>query len=155
MIHLISTTEVKRISLLKQFVAHYQSVGVEKFHISVHFESGTEPAKIREGVDRAARSLKPLGVEAILELVCPFDAMNLRAHHDEIQDALTRPDDWIVWADVDEFQMHAEPLAAKIGRYDNNEINICSGFLVDRIARSGKLNEFQPSQSIWRQFPMP
>ncbi len=154
MIHLITTVEAARVDWLKQFIQHYKSLGVQNFHITIQFEETVVLSEICKTKDYAKKILKPFGINDVLDLICPFDAMRLRTHHDNIQNAFVKPDEWIVWADIDEFQMHQKDLNIQAKEFDKAGINICGGFLVDRIARSGKLVNFEPTKPIWSQFPI-
>ena len=106
MIHLICTFEPRRISFLPQFVEHYSLLGVEAFHLSVQLEPNLSPVAREAAKSASSAVLAPYNILLASALVQPFNSHNLRIHHDAIAAAECAMDDWIVWADVDEFQVY-------------------------------------------------
>jgi len=153
MIHLISTTDAARIGWLPQFVNHYRALGVDEFHLSIHFETGTSKDCIIEATARAEQLLDDCGVPLTAVLVCPFDAMATRAHHDLVQAQVSRPDDWNVWADIDEFQVWPDDLKSLVRYASCHEQVFFRGEMIDRISEDGSLPVFDPQKPIWSQFP--
>ncbi|HSU27473.1 MAG TPA: hypothetical protein VLJ68_03770 [Chitinophagaceae bacterium] len=153
MIHLISTVEAARISWLPQFIDHYKELGVDQFHITCQ----VPPDFAQEERERVYKEVKRLlageGIHECQLLVCQFDAMNLRNHHDKIQ-ATIPADHWILLADIDEFHEYAGSLKAIIANCESNGINIIGGDFLDRVGPSGKLEVFDPGQPIWEQYPI-
>ncbi|UVD56982.1 hypothetical protein NE852_23555 [Rhizobium sp. Pop5] len=154
MISLVMTTEPARIGWLPQFVRHYLRQGVCRFEISIQFEPGI-PKVERDRILEGSRSvLGQMEGVTLRELVCTFDAMSLRAHHDEIQSTISKSCDWIVWADVDEFQIHPYPLPVMTSHWTEKGQSACKGYFIDRVARDGSLCAFDPCRTIWSQFPV-
>jgi len=153
MIHLICTLEPVRIPFLFQFIEHYKRLGVEKFHFSVQAEPRTSTADLENHRRAARRELSPLGIELSALLVQPFNARVLRSHHDELQSRQCRAGDWIVWADIDEFQVYPGQFLSLLNFADAYGVDYFEGHLIDRVSQDGNLREFDPVQSIWQQYP--
>ncbi len=153
MTHLISTVEAARISWLPQFIEHYKELGVQQFHITCQVPPEFDPEEKERVYGEVRKILSVEGIHECQLLVCQFDAMNLRNHHDRIQ-ANIPPGDWILLADIDEFQEYGELLDAIINYSDTNGINIIGGDFLDRVGLSGNLEVFDPGQPIWEQFPI-
>jgi len=153
MIHLISTAEHSRLDWLPQFVGHYRALGVERFHISVHFEPTVARAATADACRAAEETLARLGTELFAAVICPFDAGAMRSHHDRVQDRIAGPGDWIVWADLDEFQEYPGALAELLREADEQGYDFFAGSFVDRVAADGRLVNFDPARPIWEQYP--
>jgi hypothetical protein len=153
MIYLICTLEPVRIPFLRQFVEHYIHLGVERFLLSLQVEPDFDPEAIATFRDDANAVLRPFGVELNGVLVRPFSSLALREHHDELQRRFCRDTDWIVWADIDEFQVYPGDFKTLIGLAESYAIDYFRGFFVDRVAEDGKVKAFDPDESIWTQFP--
>ena len=53
-------------------------------------------------------------------MIWPFDSDISRAHQQQVQYQIAAPGDWIVWADVDEFQTYPEPLPDLIAQAERD-----------------------------------
>jgi glycosyl transferase family 2 len=154
MIHLICTLEPIRICFLDQFIEHYAQLGVEKFHFSLQLEPDSTRAYIEEASSEAKRVLKEHDLELGGVLIQPFSSFALRAHHDRLQDAVCRDGDWIVWSDIDEFQVYPGDFKSLIELAQTFDIDYFRGILIDRTTEDGKLKAFDPGESIWKQYPL-
>ncbi len=130
-------------TLLPHFVRHYQSAGVTQFFVAV------EPA-LEEHVARltAGRPVEIVrGLDASESIEGGTAAVsNMRA---EVAD----PDEWVVLADLDEFQMHPRGVVATAAAADAEGANVVRGRLVDRVATDGELKSIGPNDDLWRLFP--
>lgn len=152
-IRLITTVDHGRVPWLGQFVQHYRQLGVHAFHITLHFEPDV-PRPCRERAMQAAAALvEPYDVVISAALVCAYDAPTVRAHHDQVQAQEASAGDWIVWADIDEFQIYPGSLGGLLDEADESQSLYFRGFLIDRVTRTGELAVFDPIRSIWSQFP--
>jgi hypothetical protein len=150
-ITVVCTVEAARVAWLPQFVRHYQAQGLERFHLTVQCPRG----KRRTGEAARRRALKlllPLGVDQVDLLERDFDAMALREHHDEVQDKSGA--EWLVWADIDEFQVYPAPVPMLVADWKRAGIQACTGLFVDRVSRSGKLAPVNLAEPIWGQYPI-
>jgi hypothetical protein len=153
MLHLITTLDESRIEWLPQFLGHYRGLGVERAHLSLHFEPQVSPAVKRQRTDRAAAFAAECGFELTAAIVCVYDTFMLRSHHDQLQSQISDESDWIVWADIDEFQVYPERLPSLIELAERTGIDYFGGVFVDRTTEDGSLPVFDPGRSIWSQFP--
>jgi hypothetical protein len=154
MIVLISTCEPSRLRLVPQFISHYRAQGVERFLLSLQIEPTLADAEVQRARAAAAALAESLNIPPLRELHVKFDAMSLRRHHDWIQFTECYPSDWIVWADIDEFHMFGGDLRCLAESWKRAGFNAARGAFVDRIARDGRLPPFDPSRSIWAQYPV-
>ncbi|MGA2435497.1 MAG: hypothetical protein ABSG25_09450 [Bryobacteraceae bacterium] len=149
----MSTVEEARINWLPQFINHYRNLGVEAFHVSIHFEADIPKHQIVETTARSEKLLDGCGVALSAVLVCPYDAMTTRAHHDHLQAQVPSRDDWIVWADIDEFQLWPGEIKSLLLHASRERLDYFRGEVIDRVSEDGTLTEFDPSESLWSQFP--
>lgn len=153
MIHLICTLEASKIVWLPQFVAHYRSLGVEQFLLTLQQDPALDQASRQANHRRFKSTLDGLGIALSFELLEPYDSMSLTRHHERISDQFVSEDDWMVWCDSDEFQLYPAPLRDLIAECVEEGVQAISGFLIDRIAADGSLPAFDPAQSIWSLYP--
>jgi hypothetical protein len=154
MVHLVCTLSIFQHSFVRQFVEHYRKMGVERFWLTPHVEPRQANSQAADDARQAlAAAFQDVGVQPLPELSGDFDAMFVRRNHDVVQSRIPAAD-WIVWSDLDEFQVYPEPLADLLERADRNGEDALSGEFVDRIGRGGVLREFDPSLRIWGQFPI-
>ena len=153
MVHLICTLEPARINLLPQFIAHYVQLGVQLFHFSIHFEPGLERPGMMRSIQEAEKALEPFSLTLSAVLVCPFSALALREHHDRLQTQHCRNEDWVMWADIDEFHVFPEDFHGLLQFAETARIDYFWGEFVDRVAADGSLKAFDPAQCIWSQYP--
>lgn len=155
MINLICTLEPKKIDWLPQFVAHYRSIGVDRFLLSLQQEPTVAAETRLAQRTRFELALRGLGVTQYFELLESYDSASVCSHHQRITDQFVRKDDWIVWCDSDEFQVYPLPLVEVVHSCLAQGIEAIPGILVDRIAADGNLPEFDPSRSLWEVFSRP
>ncbi len=153
MIHLICTLDPGRIPLLQQFSTHYAHLGVERFHFSLQVEPETDPATIDRSRSAANGILSAWGTQLSTVLMVPFTAQALREHHDRLQQEHCREDDWVVWTDIDEFQIYPGEFKSLLRLADTLGIDYFRGHFVDRVAADGKLKDFEPGEPVWTQYP--
>ena len=154
MIRLIATCEPARLGWLHQFVAHYRHQGVQYFQLSLHLEPGTPATEVASARARAASIAEEVNLPPFREIHEPFDAMALRRHHDHIQNSECATEDWLVWADIDEFHIFGGNLAELTEGWDRAGCNAAGGVFIDRVAREGLLPSFNPMRTIWSQYPL-
>lgn len=81
-----------------------------------------------------------------------FDWEKVTELYNEIK--LTKPNDWWVIADIDEFHLYPnDSLNQLIYDCQENNWDIVRGGFIDRIGRGGKFIELVNNVSIWEQFP--
>lgn len=154
MLHLVCTYSIFQQNRLPQFVAHYRQLGVERFWLTPHVDSGAagSPAAL-EALDALDATAHEAGVQPLPLASYEFDPRVARRHHDALQKEIPSRD-WIVWADLDEFQTYPEPLADVIARAERNGEGAVGGEFVDRIDREGRLPELDTAVPLGEQFPV-
>ena len=152
-IHLFSTFEPARIAWVPQFVDHYRTLGVASFHLSLHLDPNLPYVSTVDACNEAEATLRTAGVSLKAVLVCPFSAEALQSHHACFQRQDCSAEDWIVWSDIDEFQVYPADLPTMIRFAERNQIDYFWGEFVDRISATGALEPFDPRRSIWSQYP--
>ena len=81
-----------------------------------------------------------------------FDWEKVTELYNEIK--LTKPNDWWVIADIDEFHLYPENnLNLLISDCEKNGWDIVRGGFIDRIGRGGEFVQLTNDKSIWEQFP--
>jgi hypothetical protein len=153
MLHLITTLDESRIEWLPQFLAHYRELGVERIHLSLHFEPRVTALVKRQRTEQAVALAAAFGVDLAAVLVCVYDSYVLRTHHNQLQSQIPQASDWIVWADIDEFQIYPDRLPSLIDAAERSGIDYFGGLFVDRTTEDGSLPAFDPGRPIWSQFP--
>jgi hypothetical protein len=135
--------------LVREWVAHYQKLGAERFLIGVHFGPGAD-------AESAERTLDTLG-----ECV-PGGAAHvsrgpwLAETNGDIRDALRQRagDGWHVVADVDEFQQYPGPLPEVLAEYDRLGEVAVEGLLFDRVTASGELTGWDAAAGLDAGYPL-
>jgi hypothetical protein len=81
-----------------------------------------------------------------------FDWEKVTQLYNEIK--LTKPNDWWVIADIDEFHLYPEnSLNLLISDCEKNGWDIVRGGFIDRIGRGGEFSQLTNDKVIWEQFP--
>jgi hypothetical protein len=153
MIMLICTLEPARLGWLPQFVRHYRALGVERFLLTLQLEP-TAPAR-EQDLHRAAfnEMLVRLEIATAFVWIHTWDGPSMAAHQRSLQRAHVASDDWVVWCDLDEFQVYPEPLREMVARCETEGADYVRGVFIDRVAEDGSLPGFDPQRSIWDTFP--
>jgi hypothetical protein len=154
MIHCVCTFGISQLLWVPQLIRHYRKIGVETFWLTPQVDAALTPEAIEAEWARACSVLAEVTVFPLLPLVGRFDAELLRRHHDSIQARCIDPDDWIVWADADEFHVFPSALPPLLSDLERDGINAVSGEMLDRISRAGTFQPFDPALPIWSQYPI-
>lgn len=151
MINLISVISIHtNNNLLKKFIKHYMKLGVDDFFILLHVDCNEVSVEFfKRKKDEFCEILNEFGINF-------FDVIKTSWHPSvqyfntvKIQKQLS-VDDWILNVDVDEF-VTLDGL--KLILNSNNE-GFVKGNFVDRITETGILEEIDPNQELWDQFPV-
>jgi hypothetical protein len=134
-------------------VAHYRSLGVARFHLSLQLEPDLPLPEREAHRARFDAVLAGLGLRDGRVLVAPFSGIEVRRHHDRLQDELADPEDWVVWSDSDELQGPPGSLIALAEAAEVAKAHVVRGLLVDRVAADGSLPSLDPDRSLWDLFP--
>ena len=133
--------------LLSHFLEHYHGLGVDEFLVVLHAEPGDARA------DDARRRLERWGVRPVRE-IAEYSARLKRDHCAEVVRRYCEPQSWVVYADLDEFQIYPDGLHAALDEHERRGRRFVRGRLVDRLAPGGALIDIQPEPTLWEQFPL-
>lgn len=146
-INLVTTVGLDPI-LLHHFIKHYKSLGVDNIYIVVWGDS----KKVK--YDETVNVLKTHDLEVYKDLrdVENGDPQFLTDIYNEV--ISTKPDDWWIVADLDEFAVFPKPLEQFI--YEDlmyNDVDFVYGIMLDRIGENGEFSELTYDDNIWKKFP--
>ena len=130
-------------SLLPHFLRHYRDAGVTEFYIAV------EP-DLYDAIDAGSRDF-PVHLVAGLDTSESIEGGTAAVTWMRRQFA--DPSEWVVLADLDEFQAHAWGLAATVAAADAESANVVRGHMIDRVASDGQLPPVIPGADLWQLFP--
>ncbi len=133
--------------LLSHFLDHYRHLGVDEFLIVLHAARGD--ARAEAAKDRLAQA----GVRPLREVEEYSAALKL-AYTTELVRRYCEADSWVVYADLDEFQVYPDGLRAYLSERERYGHRFARGRVVDRLSAGGELREIQPTPSLWDQFPV-
>ncbi len=135
--------------LLSQFVDHYQNLGVDRMLLCADAKNPEDP--VPERVRHAA-----VEIDAVYEQAS--DPGHSMAFCERVRTELVQrhcePTDWVLSADVDEFQVYPEPLDEIVRRCEASSAEYVGGRFVDRIASDGSLAPLSMDRSVWEQYPI-
>jgi hypothetical protein len=148
MVHL-ATVVCTRLDLLPHFFAHYRQLGIESCLVTVHVENYGAPlySEISDICKKYGATIVAVYAGKWFQDVNPF-------LYRQIQQ--TFPEDWFIFADVDEFQIYpgVHSVTDFMGQLGYQGYDYVEGVVIDRLARDGGFPEVDAGESIWRQFPL-
>jgi hypothetical protein len=130
-------------TLLPHFLRHYSSLGIHKFHIAADLAIApairngvrTVNAMVRDDLD-VVDSVKG-GTQAVTEM---------RLEHSGV-------DEWVLIADLDEFDVLERSLADTISVAEAEGANVVRGRMIDRVSADGSLPAIDEDTDLWAAFP--
>jgi hypothetical protein len=136
------------INLIEHHIKHYERY-VDEIQYVV-YETDLHPT-LFEDVKKITEQYNNVKiVKTIYERV--FDWYRVTKLYNEIK--LTKPNDWWVVADIDEFHLYPEDdLKYVISNNEKNGWDIIRGGFIDRIGKGGEFSELVDNVLIWEQFP--
>jgi len=135
-------------NLIEHHIKHYSKY-VDEIQYVV-YETDLHPTLLED----VKKITKPYGNVKIVKTINEriFDWEKVTELYNEIK--LTKPDDWWVIADIDEFHLYPEnSLNLLISDCDKNGWEIVRGGFIDRIGRGGEFSELVADKTLWEQFP--
>jgi hypothetical protein len=135
-------------NLIEHHIKHYSKY-VDEIQYVV-YETDLHPTLLED----VKKITKPYGNVKIVKTINEriFDWEKVTELYNEIK--LTKPNDWWVIADIDEFHLYPEnSLNLLISDCNKNGWEIVRGGFIDRIGRGGEFSELVVNKSIWEQFP--
>ncbi len=130
-------------TLLPHFLSHYSQAGVSAFFIA------TEP-ELESQIRRAASSFS---AHIVSTLDCTESIEGGTAAVSAMRRSFAGPEEWVVLADLDEFQVHPSGVVATARAADLENANVVRGRFIDRVASDGLLKPIGPHDDLWTLFP--
>jgi hypothetical protein len=131
-------------SLLSKFLNYYKKLGITNFLIILN-----TPA------ERALKCiLQRHGINPVHTWLEPFSEQAKQIHERLIVIEYCSYEDWVIYADLDEFQHYPMGLMNQIRYCEENGIDYLEGKLIDRVSHDGTLIPINPKISLTRQFPL-
>jgi hypothetical protein len=130
---------------LPHFLHHYRSLGVERFICALHGRRIVEARRVLAGYPA--------------EIVVTYGAMSYerlagvhwRENFNQVRRQHVRPDEWCLYADVDEFHQYPPDFFATL----DPAVNVVRGRRLERLATAdGQLQACRPAGNIGEQFPI-
>ena len=139
--------------LLPHFVAHYLAQGVRADHMVVvlHTSDPAAPDSVWANVTAmlAATGIRPYHYRGTFDTFRKFETQETLARQ------LVLQQDWVLHADVDEFQIYPGGVTQYLDRAAAASINAVFGQLRDRVAASGRLAPVPPeSESLFAHYDL-
>ena len=136
----------QQVPTLPHMLHHYKPL-VDDIYVIVHSLGEDDPIK-----ERVQKVVDEFGCGVYKSVTAPsFDPAYATALYNEAMK--TRPDDWWIIADPDEFQLYFDDIRRVIETCEANGWSYVGGHFLDRFGPGGTLSAIQPGD-IWRQFPI-
>ena len=145
---LISTVGPVEPALLDAFFTHYQSLGIERFLIALHFPEPTDPER-KAALQEVCR--KRIGEPEII-VEEPWHENASDPLRDELRARAGHG--WHLLVDADEFQNYQRPLSAVIEAAEADRQLVVGGVMIDRVAADGALTGWSPEVGLDAGYPL-
>jgi hypothetical protein len=129
------------LGLLPHWLAHYRSLGLDKFAVAVNDSDRAEDYD---------RLLAEGGVNPVFHL----DDLFLRYEIPARNRLNAYAGAWILHADLDELFVFDRPLGVLLADCEAGGYQAVRGRFVDHLQAGGELPAVRPSPSLWQQFPL-
>jgi hypothetical protein len=135
--------------IVLHFVKHYKEIGVDKFLLILNTEDeNSEKLKYVQNI------LRKYDIKEEVIWIGDFQDTIKTQHMKQVVLDNANLEDWIVIADVDEFQKYYMDLRKLISYCDKMNYNCVMGEFVDRLTESGKIVDINEDINIWEVFPI-
>lgn len=146
------TVDGFRVALVNSFIDYYRKIGIEVRNILITVQM-TRESKL-DHVVNVLDILKSKGVYYDI-LVGEWSSESLMFHQAHKLLHCTRPNDWIIVADSDEFHEYpTKDVKVFLKKLDFRNINIVNGIFLDRVSINGSLEELYYDSHIFEEFPL-
>ena len=137
--------------LLPHFLDHYAALGVAPADtvVILNADAPDHPA-----LAEARAILDARGVATPEIWIAPYTSETMWAERRRAQRVRCAPGDWVLSADVDEFQRWPAPLREVLGTAEGFGADCVQGVMIDRLAPGGRLAPVRPEPGILEQFPI-
>lgn len=130
-------------TMLKHMIDHYKPM-VDEIHVVVYRQN------VNDGI---LDEVKKLGITPIKVVTEPkFNWEKVTELYNEIK--RTKPNEWWVVSDDDEFHIYPKPIKELIAECDENGWDFITGGFIDRIGENGEFPIVEKDSNIWEKFPL-
>lgn len=144
-IHLVFTVG-SDFKLLPHFLRHYRSIGVYSILPIIHD---------RHNVSEAVRSILDLYHVSIAQVWSEEFSETLKHRYERsVVIVRCKPSDWVIYADLDEFQQYPLEIETHIDVCERRGIHYLEGRMLDRISSTGELTPIDFKTSLEDQYPL-
>lgn len=128
------------IGLVPHWLAHYRSLGLDRFVVAVN-----DPIRAEDYRQcLAAGGVKPA---YYIDELFYKDEIKERARLSELTET-----PWILYADLDELVVFDRPLEVLLG--NTGRYSVVAGRFIDHLQKEGRLAAVKAEPSLWEQFPI-
>lgn len=137
------------IKLLPQFMKHYKKLGIDNYIIVLNAKSMEDPIieSTQIILDQYDTKIAKIWTE-------PFTENTKVEYERETILKMCDKQDWIIYADMDEFHEYPYDLKYMLAYCEKNGYTYMIGEVLDRIGAGGKLVDFNPDLPVEEQFPV-
>jgi len=136
------------ITLLPQFLHHYQSLGVDHVFLAVN---NYKDRRMSHKVKEVAHG-QPVTVAH--EYQAPHSWVTQGMYRTQVMSSHMQPGDWALVADLDEFQEYPEALRGLLSGCEASGEDCVCGTMTDRVASDGSLPVLRADIPVSAQFPI-
>jgi len=130
-------------TMLPHMIQHYKNI-VDEIHVVVYRQSDN---------DGILDEIEKLGITPIKIVTEPkFNWERVTELYNEIK--RTKPNEWWVVSDDDEFHIYPKPINELILECEQNGWDFITGGFIDRIGENGEFPIVEKDSNIWEKFPL-
>jgi hypothetical protein len=145
-INLVTITG-SRTTTLEHMLNHYHNI-VDEIHVGVYqWEEYSTLENVKEIVSKFSKA-------KIVKIVTEpkFNWERVTELYNEIK--RTKPNEWWVVSDDDEFHIYPKPIKELISECEENGWDFITGGFIDRIGENGEFPIVEKDSNIWEKFPL-
>jgi len=147
-IHLTATIG-HDIRLLPKFLQYYTSLDIDNFLIILNAPETSDPT-----LEEAEKILSEYNIKPAMTWIGEFSEDEKVEHERQCILLNCLAKDWVLYADLDEFQVYNETLHSTADDCLSKGKAYVEGRLVDRISKDGKFVELNTEKLLDKQFPL-
>jgi len=131
------------ITMLPHMIKHYQNM-VDEIYVVVYRQDEN---------DTILSDIEELGIKPYKVVVEPkYNWERVTELYNEVKQ--TKPNDWWIVSDDDEFHIYPKPIKEMIGECEENGWDFITGGFLDRIGKGGTFPIVTNETNIWEEFPL-
>jgi hypothetical protein len=131
------------ITMLPHMIKHYQNM-VDEIYVVVYRQDEN---------DTILSDIEELGIKPYKVVVEPkYNWERVTELYNEVKQS--KPNDWWIVSDDDEFHIYPKPIREMIGECEENGWDFITGGFLDRIGKDGTFPIVTNETNIWEEFPL-